>query len=210
MRNCIFSFLLSLLFLSHSYARPISYSGGTTIMQSNNDIKNSLHIHYSPSYKYSLGYKFEYHKNKHITLNAIQLNNLINRWNMQEAQANIYLKSAMGNAHKSANNNFFTFTGIAADFETRKYFVSYANRYYASKNDLINYFEQQMRIGIAPYVANYGKIHSWLMLEFSEQNDNKYKKQTISSLIRVFKQNHLFELGYNSRKKILFNFITRF
>ena len=36
-------------------ARPISYSGGSTIMSFSDNIKDSLYYHYSPSYKYSVG-----------------------------------------------------------------------------------------------------------------------------------------------------------
>ena len=36
-------------------ARPISYSGGSTIMAFSENMKNSIYYHYSPSYKYSIG-----------------------------------------------------------------------------------------------------------------------------------------------------------
>ena len=36
-------------------ARPISYSGGSTLMAFSDNIKNSIYYHYSPSYKYSIG-----------------------------------------------------------------------------------------------------------------------------------------------------------
>ena len=72
----LFLLLTSILsFLaSNVFARPVSYSGGTTIMQNNNAVKNSIHIHYSPTYKYSLGYKGEYFRRDEIALNGFQLN----------------------------------------------------------------------------------------------------------------------------------------
>ena len=36
-------------------ARPISYSGGSTLMMESNDMQDSAYYHYSPTYKYSLG-----------------------------------------------------------------------------------------------------------------------------------------------------------
>ena len=36
-------------------ARPISYSGGSTVMALSNEMKNAVYYHYSPSHKYSLG-----------------------------------------------------------------------------------------------------------------------------------------------------------
>ena len=64
MKLQIFLILIFSFVIDNLIARPISYSGGVTIMQKNNDIQNSLHIHYSPIYKYSLGYKGEYFKKK--------------------------------------------------------------------------------------------------------------------------------------------------
>ena len=36
-------------------ARPISYSGGSTLMMESSEIKDSYYYHYSPTYKFSLG-----------------------------------------------------------------------------------------------------------------------------------------------------------
>ena len=36
-------------------ARPISYSGGSTIMIKSDSLSNSTYLHYSPSFKYSIG-----------------------------------------------------------------------------------------------------------------------------------------------------------
>ena len=36
-------------------ARPISYSDGHTLMHFNDNMKESIYYHYSPSFKYSIG-----------------------------------------------------------------------------------------------------------------------------------------------------------
>ena len=41
-------------------ARPVSYPSCTTIMQMSDVDAHSIHIHYSPTAKYSVGYKSEY------------------------------------------------------------------------------------------------------------------------------------------------------
>ena len=41
------------------YARPVSYPGGVTLMQINDGYFSNLHLHYSPSIKYSVGLKIE-------------------------------------------------------------------------------------------------------------------------------------------------------
>ena len=39
----------------HADARPISYSGGTTLMAFTEASKYSIYLHYSPTYQYSIG-----------------------------------------------------------------------------------------------------------------------------------------------------------
>lgn len=208
-----FFFLKILLVFLYSFsalARPISYSGGSTIMQNNGPINNSIHLHYSPSYKYSIGYRGEYYRKSQIALNGIQLNNLVKRWNMKDSQGNIYLKSSFGNANKSGQNQLYGFVGMASDFETRKYFISYENRYYKSDGDIISQFQQSARFGIAPYVANYGNLHTWLMLEIMHVPKFTGNELILTPLVRFFESSYLVEFGFSSNKKILFNFIKRF
>ncbi|MDA9818074.1 hypothetical protein N9C35_03445 [Flavobacteriaceae bacterium] len=206
----LFLFLIFSFIFNNAFSRPISYSGGTTIMQNNGAIKNSIHAHYSPSYKYSVGYKGEYFRRDQISLNGLQLNNLLKRWNLPGSQGSLYLKSNIGNANKSGKNELYGFTGIAGDFETRKYFISYENRYYKSDGEIISQFQQIARVGAAPYVANYGNLHTWLMLQVTHNPKFEGDEVTVTPLFRLFKGAHLAEFGVSSNKRILFNFIARF
>ena len=85
-----FWFLIAMIFSSFIEARPVSYPGGITLMQMNDTNKNSFHLHYSPTAKVSFGYKFEYWREKEFSINALQMNNLLKRWNKKNSQANIY------------------------------------------------------------------------------------------------------------------------
>ena len=49
------SFSIFLFLIIHIEARPISYSGGSTIMSMSDNMKDSIYYHYSPTYKYSVG-----------------------------------------------------------------------------------------------------------------------------------------------------------
>ena len=109
MKITLFTILFTFVCFNITKARPVSYPGGLTLMLMNSGMKNSLHTHYSPTAKTSLGYKIEYWRNDEFTLNMIQMNNLIKRWNKPESQANFYLKSAIGAALSDK-----------ADFESKK------------------------------------------------------------------------------------------
>ncbi len=206
--------LLLLLFLSTEVAsRPVSYPGGWTFMTMNDGHKYSVHTHYSPTANYSIGYKGEFWRSGDYQIHALQINNLLKRWNKQHAQANIYLKSGIGitysdyNSFNSETDPVF-FTGLAADWETRKYFISYENRITKS-NSIVDNFRQKARIGFSPYVADFGNLHTWLMLEVSHVPEDE-KNFAYTPLIRLFKGPSLLETGYSSEGKFLLNFVHRF
>jgi hypothetical protein len=194
-------------------ARPVSYPGGWTVMQMNDAFSNSLHIHYSPTAKYSLGYKGEYFRDGEWQFHGVQLNNLLHRWNNPDSQANLYLKSAIGAAYSDQGvfdnkTEASAFTGIAADWENRRFFTSYENRaMYAG--DINKEFSQKARVGIAPYIGDYGDVHTWFMVQVDHAPSAK-DELTVTPLIRLFKGANLLEAGVNNNGKILFNYVHRF
>ncbi|MBL6621730.1 MAG: hypothetical protein ISP24_03485 [Rickettsiales bacterium] len=204
--------LISVLLISFSaFARPVSYSGGVTWMQMNDKYSNSLHLHYSPNAKTSIGYKGEYFRSKKWQLHALQYNALLKRWNGKASQANIYLKSAFGLAYDQDKNleKEAGFLGLAMDAENRRLFASYENRYLKAA-DFEELIRHKVRLGVAPYIGDYGDLHSWLMVEIS--NNEKYEKDSynITPFVRFFKDVYLVEIGANADGKILFNSIIRF
>lgn len=194
-------------------SRPVSYPGGWTAMTMNDGDKNSAHIHYSPTAKTSIGYKFEYWRDSEMTLNAIQMNNLLKRWNNPDSQANLYLKSGAGIAHSDKGefdnkNSAAGFTGLATDWENRRYFVSYENRY-TDAGTIDDFFMQSARIGWAPYEGDYGDLHTWLMLQVEHQPENA-DNFTVTPLVRLFKDVHLLEAGISNHGEVLLNYVFRY
>ncbi len=213
MRYMLFALLGMGLFIPPAFARPVSYPGGVTAMTINDGDTNSLHLHYSPTAKMSLGYKFEYWRDNEMTINAVQMNNLLKRWNKRDSQANLYLKSGVGVAYSDygdfdGETDVAAFTGIAADWEDRRRFISYENRY-TEAGDIDDFFMQSARVGWAPYEGDYGDLHTWLMLqvEHKPEGDDHY---TVTPLVRLFKDVHLVEVGMNNRGELLFNYVFRY
>ena len=204
---------IGLIIPSIIQARPVSYPDGWTTKLMNNGDLNSALIHYSPTAKISVGYKFEYLIDKEMSLNAVQVNNLLKRWNRPDSQANLYLKSGIGLAYSDKDVfdqeiNAAGFIGIAADWEDRRYFVSYENRY-TDAGKITNFSKQAARVGWAPYEGDYGDFHTWLMLQVEHMPENDHPL-TVTPLVRFFKDVHLFEAGINNRGKILINYVFRY
>jgi hypothetical protein len=202
--------LITLLFtpFATAQARPVSYPGGWTVMLTNDKETNSSHIHYSPSAKYSVGWKHDYIRETGANIDSIQLNNLLKRWNKLSEQANFYLKSGVGIAYDGGEVEPSAFTGIALDWETRRYFTSYENHLlYAG--DIEKHIKHKARIGITPYVGDYGDLHTWLMLQV-DYDAGAQDSFSPTPLVRFFKDSTMVEAGYNFDDGLLFNFIQRF
>ena len=212
--KCFYLSLMGLCLLAlPAEARPVSYPGGWTAMVMNSGDANSVHLHYSPTAYTSVGVRSEYRRANEYQLNSVQMNNLIKRWNSKNSQANFYLKSGVGVAYSDAGDfdgetEAAGFTGIALDWEDRRYFTSYENRYIEA-GDIDSSFMQSARVGIAPYIGDYGDLHTWLMLQVDHVPESD-EQITVTPLVRLFKDVHLLEAGMSNQGDVLFNYILRF
>lgn len=189
-------------------AKPIPYTDGWMIMQENNTRENLFHAVYGLSPDYSAGISSEYFKDKDYWLHSGQLNYLAYRHNAPHAQTNVFLMSGVGGAFKSETLHPAAWAGMLADWETRRWYLSYDNNYtYA--DTIESSFAQKAKVGIAPYIGEYEDIHTWLMLQFEHYPDTNHEF-VITPMIRLFKDTYLGELGYSSDHKILFNWNVTF
>ncbi len=199
------------VFSTYGLARSVSYPEGITLMQMNDVDKNSLHLHYSPTAKYSIGYRGEYWREDKWQLHALQFNYLAKRWNAKKSQANLYFKTGLGTTTDQANDtDTAAFAGLAYDWEDRRYFFSYENRFYQTKSENLSDFSMHSaRVGIAPYIGQYGDLHTWLMLQV-DRHSEKQDKTLITPLVRFFKNQYLVEVGVSEDRDFMFNLILRF
>ena len=183
------------------HARPISYSGGSTIMAFSDNMKNSLYYHYSPSYKYSVGIediKDKYFKDKYSYL---RFTYLLNRKNTQTSQRNLYFQS--GVSSKGYDEFFY---GMHGDWETRRLFVGFGIK--ETEKNMQDFSEQFYQVGGAPYLGNYDDLHTWIMLKTKENSlDNKWSTYPV---LKFFKGNSLVEFGYNNKTEWDIHLMYRF
>lgn len=189
-------------------ARPVSYPGGWTLMLMNDKDTNSSHIHYSPTAKYSIGWRHDYLRESKAHMDTLQLNNLLKRWNKPHEQANLYLKTGIGVVREDGSYAPAGFTGLAADWETRRYFTSYENHFLWA-SDTEQHIKHKARVGIAPYIGDYGDLHTWTMLQL-DYDAGAEDSFSVTPLVRFFKGSTLVEAGYNFDNGIQLNFVQRF
>lgn len=211
----LMSALVLLGYASLLQARPISYAGGYTFMGNINSAGKSMHVHYSPSVRYSLGYRAESFSQWNSMFQGAQLNILLKRLNGESSQANFYFKGAAGMQYNLLQKAMTQelepsgFSALAADWETRRYFTSYQGRLIldASFNHMLR---QSIRLGIAPYLGDYGDLHTWFMwqLDYITSNTDDHIVE-VTPLIRFFYNAYLAEFGISHHGGVLFHLIVR-
>ena len=171
-------------------ARPISYSGGSTVMSNTDNMRDTFYYHYSPTYKYSLGFEAVKDDYFNTDFSYFRLTYLLNRKNTRYSQRNLYFQS--GVSSKGLNNNFI---GVHGDWETRRWFVGFG--YKKVRKDIIEYDDKFLQLGVAPYLGEYGDFHTWVMVK-SKKNDLLESWSTFP-VLKFFKGNFLIEFGYNNK-----------
>lgn len=203
---------LLLLAATTASARPISYAGGWTIMQKNDWEKHRFHVHYSPNVRNSLGVTTELYRRSDRTDHGLQWNHLLYRNNTRHSQANLYSKLDAGVALLDDQEEPYLKATIAGDWETRRWFVGYtAMAKYADALD-DGSFHQMARLGVAPYVADFGALHTWFMVEFGHHPEEFHNEDQLiaTPLLRFFKGPYLLEIGYSTNEEAVLNWIVRF
>ena len=201
---------LALVSVAVADARPVSYPGGWTVMQRNSGDFASAHVHYSPTFQDSFGVYAEHNWQNDFTFVGGQYNRLVRRWNAPKSQGNLYLNVGLGGAETfdGMDQSAAGFVGVAADWETRRWFVSYSARGYALGFDETAI--QSARVGVAPYVGDFGDLHTWLMVEV-ENNPEAEVTTSVTPLVRFFYGVPLLELGYTPETdRFMANWIVRF
>lgn len=191
-------------------ARPISYAGGWTAMQDNNGMYSALHVHYSPTAFDSVGLYAEHNWSMDATFTGVQYNRLVKRWNAPQSQGNLYVKLGAGVADPFDDRGLrgAGFAAVSADWETRRVFVSWDSR--ARDYGIDQSVSHAARIGLAPYVAEFGVLHTWAMLQVENHPEADNPLQ-VTPLLRFFRGPLLVEAGYTlEEERFLLNWVYRF
>ncbi len=205
--------LVSSLIAAPVFAKPISYVGGTMIMQENDETGYTLAVDYTLTPKIAVGFygKTEISGDK-FTVAGPQVNTLVKRWNLPEGQGNIFTMTGAGLAQRNGagpnDTQFAAWTGVLADYETRRIFTSYELRLmYAQHIEKSAW--QRARIGFAPYLANYDDLNTWIMLQV-DHHPAKSRAISVTPMVRFFYKSFLAEGGVNTRGEVLFNWVQQF
>jgi hypothetical protein len=196
-------------------AKPIAFADGSTVMaEYGAGTMQELQIFYAPRFDYSIGgghVDFTSDEDAHREhINYARLNWLAHRWNLDDAQANVFVWGGAG----SATGNRFDGTrlagnaGLQVDYETRRVYASVKSDLQRSSefSDRID----TLQLGLAPYKHDYGCVATWFILQARHYTGGLHSGIETAALLRLFKGGAWIEAGVTNAGKAqamaMFNF----
>jgi len=196
-------------------SKPIAFADGTTVMaEYGAGTMQELQIFYAPRFDYSIGgghvdFTSDVDgRREHI--NYARLNWLAHRWNLDDAQANIFVWGGAG----SATGNQFNGTriagnaGVQVDYETRRIYASMKSDLQRSSkfSDRI----ETLQLGVAPYRHDYEGLATWVVFQARHYTGELHSGIETAALLRLFKGGAWIEAGVTNAGKVqamaMFNF----
>ncbi len=199
-------------------AKPISYVGGTMLMQENDASQRAVGFDTTVTPNMAVAFHVQEHtRGSNFTMLGPQLNFLVRRWNMPDGQGNIFAMTGAGTTIDRGDMRPAVWTGLLADYETRRIFFSYEARLMYAK-DVEKSAWQRARVGVAPYLGRYEDINTWLMVQVDRYDEKHLSTHHISTLpatdvtplVRLMYKTFMLEGGVSLRGKVMFNWIQQF
>ena len=196
-------------------AKPIAFADGTTVMaEYGSGTMTEEQIFYAPRYDFSFGgghLELDSDETSKVRLiNYARLNYLAHRWNLDDAQANVFVWGGLG----SATGNPFSGTlltentGAQADYETRRVYASLKTDW--QRSEAFSHRIDTLQLGLAPYKHDYNSIATWFLLQARQYTGGIHRGTESAVLLRLFKGGAWVEAGVTNGGKLqamaMFNF----
>lgn len=175
-------------------AALMGFEDSTMLMSEVGAYSQEVMVNYSPSVGHAFGLevmRMSPHGAAASTLTGINYTGLLKRWNLPNAQANVWFSGALGEAQGDAHGLAYT-PSLQLDYETtRVYFLAKARMIRASG---MNNDTAAIQAGVSFYEAGFDDTQPWIVLEAKTTRDFSPSLQ-ITPALRLINKNFFLELG---------------
>lgn len=143
------------------------------------------------------------------TLAEVNYTRLLKRWNLEDAQANVWLFAGVGAIHGNdfTGSKLVLAPGVQVDYETTRVYLAAAVCLYRAVD--LNHDFASVRTGFSFYEVDYDETQPWLVLEARRMRDLSDKTE-ITPMLRLIHNRYFVELGVNNAKQARANFMYIF
>jgi hypothetical protein len=190
-----------------AHAKPIAFAHGTTVMaEYGAGTMKEAQVFYAPKYFLSLGAGYLQldsdidGRRREITY--ARVNYLAKRWNMESAQANVFVWGGAGQAYVSETNHH-PFTGNAGaqiDYETRRVYSSLKTDLFRAAD--FSHRIDTLQLGLAPYKHDYDTLATWVVVQGRRYSGDIHDGTEWALLLRLFKRGAWVEAGVTDDGKL--------
>lgn len=196
-------------------AKPIAFAHGTTVMVEHGaGTMNEAQVFYAPKYDWSFGGGYLELESEHAGFRReiayLRANWLVKRWNLENAQANVFTWGGAGSARVSERDSreLAWNTGAQVDYETLRIYASLKTDLHVS--DAFTHRIDTLQLGFAPYAHHYDSLATWLVVQGRRANGGIQDGTEWAALLRLFKRGAWLEAGITDQGKLqamaMFNF----
>jgi hypothetical protein len=145
-----------------------------------------------------------------VRVTYARLNYLLHRWNLESAQANVFVWGSAGGAtgNTFSGTQFTVNAGAQADYETRRIYASLKTD--LQKASAFSIRVDTLQLGVAPYKHDYNQIATWFVVQARNYTGGIQNGVEWAALLRLFKGGAWIEAGVTNTHKLqamaMFNF----
>lgn len=200
-----------------SYAAPMGFKDSWMSMGDLGPGWREVNINYAFTPKDAFGGAMTYmrsdDKRRTVDLVDATYTRLLKRWNMTDAQSNLWFIGGLGTArirdqdvHLSDTRTMIS-PGIQWDYETTRIYFSSMARLYRAK--AVNHDYGAVRAGFSFYETEFTETQPWFIVE-ARRMHGLSDKMEITPMLRLVNKDYFIEAGANNSHQVRFNFMYIF
>jgi hypothetical protein len=135
---------------------------------------------------------------------------LMRRWNMPDAQANLWFVGGLGEVRTYSQGSapssakIMASPGIQFDYETTRVYFAAATQLYRAAE--VNHDFASVRAGFSFYETEFDQTQPWFVVEERRMHDLSDKTE-ITPMLRLVNKDYFIEAGVNNSRQLRLNFM---
>ncbi len=197
--TCIRSLVLAWLsMVAVASAHPVAYDVARQWISGVSADAINLEFYHSYTARKAWGlHSMAFERDENDGFAALQHNWLLQRWNLSDAQANVYAGLGAGIAKREGSSAEPAGVGFfRADYETRRIYTAFEAKGVTS--EAFHRGILSVEAGFAPYLAEFDELNTWFILQAKHMTGMEDDFDLIPKL-RFFKNNIFVEAGVTHR-----------